>query len=300
MPYLLQALEHTTGLDTALAAQAEQLIRLGKDPGVPVGDRASLVFLDGPLGRDRLVQDGTGLQTRRGRAPFQLDELARIAEVEPTRLSGNVLLRPVLESALLPTVAYVAGPGELRYLALTPPVYQQLGVTAQQPVPRWSGLLVEPRVTRVIDKYESSILELLAEGNELEARITRQAYPAGTEAAFAALRDAIAQGYEPVIRATAAVDPTLERPAAAARAKALLGLDELAKKLAQHARQREATERGQIARARLSVRPEGKPQERVLSLPGFLAHYGADLLGALAAHLENWYARVLEGAPVTP
>lgn len=298
-PLLLRALEQTSVLDAALAAQAEQLTRLGRDPGVPVGDRASLVFLDGPLGRDRLVQDGHSLQTRRSKTPFRLADLARIAEAEPTRLSGNVLLRPVLESALLPTVAYVAGPGELRYLALTPPVYQQLGVTAQQPVPRWSGLLVEPRVTSVIEKYGCSITELMGEGTELEVRITHQAYPEGTDAAFAALRDAIQQGYEPVVRAAAGVDPTLERPAASARARALHGLAELAKKLAQHARKRESTELGQIARARTSVRPEGKPQERVLSMAGFLARYGPDLLGGLAAHIEGWYARVLEAAPVT-
>lgn len=299
-PLLLQALEHTTSLDAALVARAEQLVRLGRDPGVPVGDGASLVFLDGPLGRDRLVADGNGLQTRRGRTALRLEELGRIAAAEPTRLSGNVLLRPVLESALLPTVAYVAGPAELRYLALSTPVYEQLGVVAQRPVPRWSGLLVEPRVTRVIEKFGSSIVELLSEGNALEERITRLAYPEGTDAAFAALREAIAQGYQPVIRAAAGVDPTLERPAAAARAQALHGLDGLARKLAQHARKRESTELGQIARARTSVRPEGRSQERVLSLAGFLARYGPELLVALAAHLEAWYARVLEGAPATP
>ncbi|HTL06465.1 MAG TPA: bacillithiol biosynthesis BshC, partial [Gemmatimonadales bacterium] len=90
-PLLLGALERTVALDSALAARAEQLTRLGQDPGVPVGERASLVFLEGELGRDRLVQDGASLQTRRGRQAVALDQLARIAEAEPTRLSGNVL-----------------------------------------------------------------------------------------------------------------------------------------------------------------------------------------------------------------
>jgi bacillithiol biosynthesis cysteine-adding enzyme BshC len=298
-PLLLRALQHAEALDGALTARSEELARAGRDPGVPVGEGASLVFLDGPLGRDRLVLDGNGLQTRRTRASFTLSALQQIAETEPTRLSGNVLLRPVLESALLPTVAYVAGPGELRYLALTPPVYQQLGVPGQLPIPRWSGLLVEPRVTRVIDKYGTSIGELLAEGSALEERITRQAYPAGTEAAFAALRESLQRGYEPVIRAAAEVDPTLERPAAAARAQALHGLDELAKKLAQHARKRESVELAQLARARASVRPEGKPQERVLSMAGFLARYGTGLLGEFASHLDAWYERVLEAVPAS-
>jgi bacillithiol biosynthesis cysteine-adding enzyme BshC len=297
-PVLLRALEQAASLDRAVTTRAALLAREGRDAGVPVGDGASLVFLEGPLGRDRLVLDGRGFQARRGRTPLTLAELHRVAQAEPTRLSGNVLLRPVLESALLPTVAYIAGPGELRYLELTPPVYETLEITRQPPVPRWSGLLIEPRVTRVLQKYGTTVAELLAEGSALEARIARQAFPEGTEAAFAALRDAIERSYEPVIRAAAGVDPTLERPAASARAQALHGLAELEKKLAQHARKRESIELAQVARARASVRPEGRPQERVLSMAGFLARHGPELLGAVASHIEGWYARVLEPSPV--
>ncbi|HEV8598255.1 MAG TPA: bacillithiol biosynthesis cysteine-adding enzyme BshC [Gemmatimonadales bacterium] len=298
-PLLLRALQQAPALDAALAARAGTLAAAGQDPGVPVGEGASLVFVEGPLGRDRLVLDGKELLARRSKTAFTLAELTRIAEAEPERLSGNVLLRPVLESALLPTVAYVAGPGELRYLALTPPLYQQLGVTGQTPVPRWSGFLLEPRVTRVLAKFGADLEELLAERDSLEVRIARQVYPEGTDRAFAALREAIEQGYEPVIHAARAVDPTLERPAGAARAQALHGLDELGKKLAQHARKRESTELAQIARARLSVRPEGKPQERVLSMAGFLARYGSGLLDDFAAHIDGWYERVLEAAGAT-
>ena len=55
----------------------------------------------------------SSFMTRRGRERLDLGELQRIAAAEPERLSPNVLLRPVIESALLPTVAYLAGPGEM-------------------------------------------------------------------------------------------------------------------------------------------------------------------------------------------
>jgi bacillithiol biosynthesis cysteine-adding enzyme BshC len=298
-PHLLRALEQAAVLDRELVAAAAELVAAGRDPGVAVGDGASLVFLDGGLGRDRLVAGPSGFVTRRGHSVLGMPELARIAAKEPTRLSGNVLLRPVLESALLPTVAYVAGPGELRYLALAAPVYQRLGVPRQLPVPRWAGFLLEARVTRTLEKFGATLDDLLTEGTALEARIARQALPEGTERAFAGLREAIESNYDPVIRAAATVDPTMQRPAATARGQALHAVHELEKKLLQHARKREATELAQVARARLSIRPEGKPQERVLSMAGFLARYGSELLGSLAEHIEGWYARALEAAPPT-
>lgn len=297
-PLFLRALRDTGALDRALAARSAALAAEGIESGVGVGAGASLVFLENSLGRDRLIAEGERFITRRGRHGFTLPELESIAMREPARLSGNVLLRPVLESFLLPTVAYIAGPGELKYLALTPPLYQHLGVFPQAPVPRWSGLFIEPRVSRILAKFTATLDELLDEGGVLEARLTRQALPPGTEAAFGSLRSAIESAYDPVIAIAAAVDPTLERPAASARGQARFAVEELEKKLLQHARKRESTELAQVARARLSVKPEGKSQERILSLSGFMGRYGWELLDALSDHIAAWYARALEaGSP---
>jgi len=298
-PWILRALAASAELDAELAALSASLASRGRDPAVPVGDGASLAFLEARFGRDRLVGAGPGFITRRGRESLTMAELEQIARSQPERLSGNVLLRPVIESAVLPTVAYVAGPGELRYLALTLPVYQRLGVPRQLPVPRWSGLLVEPRVERILAKFGATLEELLADGGALESRLIRLALPPETDAAFAALRAGIDAGYAPVIRAGASVDPTLERPAAAARGQALHAVERLEKKLLQHARKREAVELGQVARARLSLRPLGKPQERVLSMAGFLARYGNGVLDSIAAHIVSWYRQALEAGSRT-
>ncbi len=288
--FLVRALEQADQLGGVLAGQNQRLKARGIDAGVPIEEGASLVFLEGRMGRDRLVRSGAPerFQLRRTHEQFSLDELRAIAATDPTRLSANVLLRPVLESALVPTVAYVAGPAELRYLALTEPLYDVLKVPRQQPVPRWSGLLIEPRVTRVLKKQGVGLDELVVEG-ALESNIARRAFPAGTEDALRALMQAIEQRYPPVIRAAAAIDPTLEARADGARRRALFEAEALEKKLIQHAKKRERTEIEQIVLARTSVRPHGKPQERVISLSGFLARYGPMVLEELADHIARWY-----------
>ena len=107
-----------------------------------------------------------------------------------------MLLRPVVESALLPTVAYLAGPGELRYLELAPPVYERLGVTRQLPVPRWSGLLVERRVDRVLESSGSALDDLLEPAGRWKPGSCGRSFPTEATAALAELRAAVEAQYE--------------------------------------------------------------------------------------------------------
>src|SRR5690606_26206650 len=115
----------------------------------------TLVFVEGASGRDRLVIDGEGFRTRRGGELFSPDEVSALLDEQPTRFSANVLLRPVVEAALLPTVAYVAGPGELRYLREQASlVYPFLSIAPQEPVPRWGGMVVDQVSQRLLSRLD--------------------------------------------------------------------------------------------------------------------------------------------------
>jgi bacillithiol synthase len=295
-PFILRALERAAEIDDDLERQSEALGDSARTSGVVLGDGAALVMLEGGQGRDRLVAADGGFVTRRAKERFDLAALRRIAETEPTRLSPNVLLRPVIESALLPTVAYLGGPAELRYLTLTPPIYRRLGVEPQLPLPRWSGVLVEPRVDRVLEKFGIELEELLAPAGALESRLVRSQLPPEATGALESIRSAVETGYEALERSAAEIDPTLVRPVQGARHQALSGAQDIEKKLVQHLKRRQETELSQIARARTAVHPGGKPQERVLTVAPFLARYGPALITDLADAIETWYAGALEGA----
>ncbi|MEO7986511.1 MAG: bacillithiol biosynthesis cysteine-adding enzyme BshC [Gemmatimonadales bacterium] len=294
-PILVHALAEAARLDDELGRHAESLGATARMSGVTVGDGASLVMLEASQGRDRLIRDGSAFITRRSHERFERSALERIATESPERLSPNVLLRPVVESALLPTVAYLGGPGELRYLAHTPPVYTTLGVHRQSPLPRWSGILLEPRIDRVLDKFGISLDDLSAPPGALEARLVRSQMPAEAMESLEELRAAIEQGYAAIGRAAVQIDPTLERPIAGVQQQALAGTYDVEKKLVQHLKRRQETELSQLGRARTAVLPGGKPQERVLTVAPFLARHGPQLLSALTDEIELWYDAGLEG-----
>jgi bacillithiol biosynthesis cysteine-adding enzyme BshC len=298
-PLLVQALREAREIDADLDRWAEAQGVTARTSGITVGDGAALVMVEASLGRDRLVQDGDHFVTRRSREHFDLPAIERIAAEEPTRLSPNVLLRPAVESALLPTVAYLGGPGELRYLALTPPIYERLGITRQRPLPRWSGVIVEPRVDRVLEKFGVTLADLFAPPGTLEARLVRSQLPAEAVAALERLRRALDEEYAAIEQAATAIDPTLARPTQSARQQALGGTQDIEKKLVQHLKRRQETELGQLARARTALVPGGKPQERVLTVAPFLARFGPGLLQELVEAFGAWYHAALE-APSQP
>jgi uncharacterized protein YllA (UPF0747 family) len=193
-------------------------------------------------------------------------------------------------------VAYLAGPGELSYLALTPPVYERMRIPRQLALPRWSGVLVEPRVERVLQKFNIELADLLEPAGALEAKLVRSQLPDGAVQAIEQLRAALESGYEALGRSAAEIDPTLLRPVQGAKHQGLSGVNDMERKLLQHLKRRQEIELGQIAKARTMVLPDNKPQERVLTVAPFLARYGPGLLIELTEAIEGWYASALEGA----
>jgi uncharacterized protein YllA (UPF0747 family) len=163
-------------------------------------------------------------------------------------------------------------------------------------MPRWSGVLVEPRVDRALEKFGVSLDELLGPPGTVEARLVRSQLPPEVTGALVALRAAIERDYEAIARGAVEIDPTLARPVEGIRNQALGGTQDIEKKLIQHLKRRQETELGQIGRARTAVQPAGKPQERVLTIAPFLAREGPRLVDELVAAIEQWYADALEGA----
>lgn len=298
IPFLLAALRTAPELDGDLAIRAAELSTAGLDPRVHVGDGATLVLLEASQGRDRLTVDRSSFATRRSHERYSYDDLRSLAQESPELFSPNVLLRPVVESALLPTVAYVAGPGELRYLRLTDPIYRRLEVPVQRPVPRWSGLVVERRVDRVLEKFGASPEELMEPDQALERRVVRAHMPAPITQALASMRATIDEGYDTLASHGARIDATMAKPVEGSRHQALKAIDHIEKRLRGHLKQREEVQLRQISHAREAVLPGGHPQERVLTVATYRARYGDAFLTAVSRAATAWYDAALEGTPI--
>jgi bacillithiol biosynthesis cysteine-adding enzyme BshC len=287
-PLLLEALAGADGLDRALATRARDLVAQGAGAPIAAGEGATMVMLEGAAGRDRLLlRDGT-FRTRRSGQRFTLEELRVLADRAPERFSPNVLLRPVVEAALLPTLAYVGGPGELAYLPQAAPLYDALGVPPQAPIARWSGMVVEARVRKVLDKHGLQPTDLQPPAGPLEQRLVRGDMPESARAALRALRDVVPREYARLQQGAVSVDPTLKRPVESAQHAALTGLQDIEQRIIAHLKQQNDILVQQLARSRRSLYPLDKPQERVLNVVSYLVRYGPSFLTTLQGAAERW------------
>lgn len=257
---------------------------------ITLDDGLSPVLLEASLGRDRLRPDGDGFVTRRSEERFSRAELERIAHESPERLSPNVLLRPVVEAALWPTIAYFGGPGELQYLPDAAPLYRALGVAPQTPTPRWSGVLVESRVDRVLEKHGLALEDLAGPPGTVEGRLVRAQLPPEVEGALEALRTGLTSAYGRVSGGVARIDATLERTVETARNAALGATKDIEKKVVAALKRANDTLVGQLTRARTALFPDGAPQERVLTYASMAIRYGPPLLAALEDEVARWAA----------
>ena len=298
-PLVMQALEDAADVNIALDRQAGKLREAGQDVPVAVGSDQTLVLLEGRLGRDRLMLhgDGGGYATRRSHERFSLEELREQCQAEPERFSPNVLLRPVVERYLLPTITYVAGPGELKYLPQAEPLYERFGLTPQRPVPRWSARFVETKVQKVLDKYGIEAEDLALPDGSLESRLVRDEFPDDVSAALAKLRQTLGRYYGDLEQAATGIDPTMKRPIQSARNHALAGLNEVEKKLVAHLKQKNDVILQQIGKARNNIFPAGHSQERILNVAQFLVKYGPGFLEQALDETTRFYSQLeLAGA----
>ncbi|MBI2836050.1 MAG: bacillithiol biosynthesis cysteine-adding enzyme BshC [Acidobacteria bacterium] len=213
------------------------------------------------------------------------EALLNEASTHPESFSPNVLLRPIVQDTLFPTVGYVAGPNELGYLAQLRGVYDHFRVPMPVMYPRISATLIDAAAARFLGRYDLPIEALQAQDESALNRLLAAHLPASVEASLETAARAIEDGMQSVIGAVPTIDPTLEGAARSTLGRMEHDLQSLRAKIIHAIKRRDETLRRQFARARAQVFPDGHPQERAVGFVYFLNRHGPGLIERLTAEL---------------
>lgn len=282
----------TAGRTAALAHEAGVAMEArGYHPQVtPSPETVALFHLNAsrePIKRaDAALPEGTG-QFVYGEHTTSAEALVAEATEHPERFSPNVLLRPLVQDTLFPTIAYVGGPSELIYLGQLRAVYDHFGIPMPLIYPRISATLLDSGATRFLSKYELPLAALEAQDEAVLNKLLESQLPKSVEEAIQQAEDAIAARMQALVAAVPTIDPTLEGAAKSTLGKMSHELTALHNKIIQAAKRRDETLRRQFVRARAQAFPGGDPQERAVAFISHLNRYGPALIDLLEQALPT-------------
>ena len=263
-----------------LAREAgDRMMALGHQPQVQVAADAVALFHLDQNGRRPIKRAGDAFAI--GDSIIAQDDLRTRARQHPDEFSPNVLLRPVIQDVVFPTVCYVGGPSELAYQAQLGQIYAAFGVEAPLIYSRASATLLDSAALRFLERSHIPFESLHEPGDAALNALLAQLVPPSVEHAIEDTRQEVERRARALKDVVVGLDPTLSGAVDTTTDKINDTLKTLHSKIIQASKRKDDTLRRQFTRTRTLAFPNGDQQERALSLAFFVNRYGPALVDRL-------------------
>jgi bacillithiol biosynthesis cysteine-adding enzyme BshC len=289
-PIYKSAIERAQEIDEALLARGKELESAGYHQQVKVTPSSTLLFTlkDGArIPIHRRLNGNNSLEFLIQDEKLSQEQLLKHIAEKPGDFSPNVLLRPIVEDHLLPTLAYTGGSAEVAYFAQVAVVYEKLLGAVTPIVPRLSATIVEPKSKSLLERYRLGLADAFHGEDALRGKIAATALPDELQAAFDRAAQSLDQSLGAVKNALGRLDKTLVEAADNAASKIQHQLESLRARAARaEVRQSEVIGR-HAQQLSSSLYPNKVLQEREIGAIYFLARYGVEFLQTLHDTLQS-------------
>ena len=283
-PIYRAAVEQAAEIDEALISRGQELESAGYHQQVRVTPSSTLLFSFRQGARTvihRRVNGEASVEFTIGQERIPKSELLGRIAAAPGEFSPNVLLRPVVQDYLFPTLAYTGGAAEIAYFSQAAAVYERLLSHVTPILPRFSATLVDAKAQRLLEKYQLSPRDVFHGPEMLKQIMATRTLPADLQLSFDRATAALDACVEAIRHSLARLDSTLLDAANRAGSKMQYQLEHLRLSAARaELRQSEVLERHASFLSH-TLFPSKTLQEREITGVYFVARYGLDLLKTL-------------------
>jgi bacillithiol biosynthesis cysteine-adding enzyme BshC len=284
-PLFRAALERSAELNAALLRRNQELDAAQYHQQVRVTPNSTLLFKFENGARVPIHSQQPGEFTI-GDHRLSSDQALDFFRSAPQSFSPNVLLRPVIQDFLLPTLAYVGGAAEVAYFAQAGVVYEKLLGRITPILPRFSATLIEAKPKALLEKYRLSWEEVLLGPSDLREKIGAHLLPPSLQASFDDATAAVERTMAALEKSLAELDKSLTDSARNAQSKMLYQITNLRSR-ASRAELRQSEIIGRHADLLSTfLFPEKALQEREFAGIYFLAKHGGELLKGLLSTIH--------------
>ncbi|MGB8129610.1 MAG: bacillithiol biosynthesis cysteine-adding enzyme BshC [Candidatus Angelobacter sp.] len=284
-PVFRAALEKSEEINQELVARNQELDAGGYHAQVKVTPSHTLCFYFGDGARTPVrQQDGHFFV---GERKLSAAELLNETERCPEKFSANVLLRPLMQDYLLPTLCYIGGPAETAYFAQIEVVYRKLAGRVTPVVPRIFATLIEPRIAKLMDRYQLSLADLFNTPEKTRELVGSRALPDSILKSFDLAAEHVEKALAVIQGPLEKLDKTLIDAAENAGSKMRYQLQGIRDKAAR-AEARKNTEVLRHADELITaLYPNKELQEREIGGAYFLLKYGKSVLDQIKAAVRT-------------
>ena len=264
---------------------AEKLIEKNYTPQVRQQEgRLNLFLVEHE--RHPIQIEGDGFSLKDPDRHFTRDELLEIARNTPHAFSPNVLMRPLVQDTILPTVAYVGGPGEIGYLAQLRGAYEEFGIPMPIVYPRKGFTIVERHVGSTLEGLSLSIQDVWGGLSAKRNALAAEEIPEPLQRALSTAADNLDRDLGNVCSEAKELDGSLGQTAEGVHRKIQHQLNFLEDKVFQAAKKKQQIVGQKLTKLKNNLHPNRHLQERLFNVTPYLMKYGLSWLEEISQAVD--------------
>lgn len=232
---------------------------------------------------------------RNSKRRFEHDEIMNILFENPELFSPNVVLRPICQDYLLPTVAYVGGPSEISYFAQLKPAYEHYDITMPVIYPRASVTILENKINKFLKNFNIDFTDVFHH-KTLISKVADKLSEIKVEDEISKAQDEFNTIFYELKNMTAKIDKTLQNSLENVKEKLNASMELFKNKLINAQALKSDTTTVQIDKVVNNLYPASKLQERVINVTYFLNKYNDTFIKKLFYEIDvnNFSHQVIE------
>lgn len=202
-------------------------------------------------------------------------ELLEVATKNPEKLSNNVVTRPLMQEMVFPTLAFLAGDGEISYWAALKGAFAALDLKMPPVVPRLSFTYVTERTAKLLEQRVVSLTDAINEGTgSVKINWLMNQQTPALPALFTEAERQLEQLHAPLQALVQEITPNVQNEAEKNLLYMKNHLGYLQKRVEKSLAEKHRVPLQQFTEIELFLHPNGLLQERVYNPLYFLNEYG--------------------------
>lgn len=254
---------------------SETITELQKKYSAQVSPREINIFYKEKGLRERIEKQGERFVVLNTDISFSKEEVEKIIENSPEKLSPNVVLRPLYQQKILPNIAYVGGPGELAYWLEYKSMFDAYNIHLPILMPRNFVTLLDKGTQNKLQKLNITIHDAFKDGEELVKQFIKTQH---NDINLEEAKNQLTKLYSTILETVATIDKTLVGTTEAEKQKAINGISSIEEKINRALKQKSETDVNQIWSIKEKLFPKNTPQERYDNFSMYYTKYGKEFV----------------------